>query len=111
MTFDFNTKGKVKITMDGYINDLLAFCERAPGVAKTPAAGDLFEVNSKSDLLNAENKQFYHSTVAKFLYLGKRVRPDLLTAISFLSRRVQSPTEQDLKKLNRLIRYLRGSKE
>ena len=25
----------------------------------------------------------FHSTVAKFLYLGKRVRPDLLTAISF----------------------------
>jgi len=111
MTFDFNTKGKVKITMDGFINDLLAFCERAPGVAKTPAAGDLFEVNSKSDLLNAADKQFYHSTVAKFLYLGKRVRPDLLTAISFLSRRVQSPTEQDLKKLYRLIRYLRGSKQ
>jgi len=111
MTFDFNTKGKVRITMEGFINDLLVFCESAYGVAKTPAAGDLFEVNTKSVMLSEEKKQFFHSAVAKFLYLGKRVRPDLLTAISFLSRRVQSPTEQDLKKLYRTIRYLRGSKE
>ena len=111
MTFDFSTNGKVKITMEGFINDLLLFCERAPGVAKTPAASNLFEVNTKSALLNTEDKKFYHSTVAKFLYLGKRVRPDLLTAVSFLSRRVQSPTEEDLKKLYRTIRYLRGSRD
>jgi hypothetical protein len=63
--------------MEGFINDLLVFCESASGVAKTPAAGDLFEVNTKSVMLSEEKKQFFHSAVAKFLYLGKRVRPDL----------------------------------
>jgi hypothetical protein len=59
--------------------------------------------------------------VAKLLYLAKRTRPEILTAISWLSSRVQSPTEEDLKKLNqvfgylskfihRTLRYLRGGK-
>ena len=111
MTFDFNTRGKVKVTMDGFISDLLEFCERAPGHARTPAASNLFEINKNSAALREADKQFYHSTTAKFLYLGKRIRPDLLTAVSFLSRRVQAPTGEDLKKLYRLIRYLRGSRE
>ena len=37
------------------------------------------------------------------LYPAKRVRDDLLTTISFLSRRVQQPTIQDREKLYRLI--------
>ena len=52
----------------------------------------------------------YHHLVAKSLYLGKRTRPDLLTAISFLSTRIQSPNVDDFKKLGQCLRYLRDSK-
>ncbi len=45
-----------------------------------------------------DEKEYFHSMVAKLLYLAKRVRPDTLTAISFLATRVREPTEQDLAK-------------
>jgi hypothetical protein len=109
MTFDFTENGKVKVTMNGYIHDLLELCKDIEGMAKTPAGNDLFEIDEKSELLSEEKKKLFHSIVAKFLYLGKRVRPDLLTAISFLSRRINAVSEQDMKKLHRLIRYLRGT--
>jgi hypothetical protein len=46
--------------------------------------------------------------VAKLLYLGKRSRPDILTT-AFLSTRVLKATEEDWKKLVKLVRYLRGT--
>jgi hypothetical protein len=38
-----------------------------------------------------------------------RGRPDVLTALSFLCTRVSKPTEQDLQKLSRVFKYLRGT--
>ena len=38
ITLDFSHKGQCKMTMDGYINDLLAFCDDIQGESKTPAA-------------------------------------------------------------------------
>ena len=40
------------------------------------------------------------------MWPAERVRLDMLTVISFLSSRVQAPTEQDWEKLNRLLKYL-----
>ena len=45
--------------------------------------------------------------MAKALYLAKRGRPDILTAVAFLSTRVQNSTEQDMKKLNKLGKCLK----
>ncbi len=50
----------------------------------------------------------------KLMYLAKRARPDVLTAVSYLSTRVQYPNdtnERDITKLWRLINYLRMTKE
>ena len=41
------------------------------------------------------------------MYLAKRVRPDLLVVVSFLTKRVLSPQTDDWKKLVRAIQYLR----
>ena len=109
MTFDFTESQKVKITMNGYIQDLLLYCQDMEGTAKTPAANNLFDIDENSEQLDEKKRQNFHSIVAKLLYLSKRVRPDLLTAISFLSKRVKSATVQDMKKLQRVIRYLRGT--
>ena len=110
MVFDFTVKGKCKITMDGYVKDLLVFFEKITGVAKTPAGDDIFKVNDGEEALDKEKREYYHSGTAKLLYLGKRVRPDLLTAVSFLAKRVQQPTVEDYRKLERVVKYLRGSK-
>jgi hypothetical protein len=57
--------------------------------AKTPAAKHLFAVNEDSEKLSEQLREKFPSIVAKLLYVAKKVRPDILTAISFfLSRRV-----------------------
>ena len=103
-----NRKSNVSIEL--YINDILEEYKRIEGFASTPAKSDLFYIDEKSELLDNKCKEDFHSLVAKVLYPAKRVRDDLLTTISFLSRRVQQPTIQDREKLYRLIRYIRKTK-
>ena len=44
------------------------------------------------------------------LYLSKRVKPECLTAVAFLSTRVEVCDIDDLAKLHRLLGYLRASR-
>jgi len=110
MIFDFNTEGEVHISMDGYVEDFLV--EYAvSGAAPTPAKTDLFEIDPQAEILDDAGRDDFHSRVAKILFVAKRTRPDLLTAVSFLSTRVQSPTTQDLDKLHRLLKYINGTRD
>ena len=81
------------------------------GIASSPATVNLFRIDASSNLLSTGDKEFFHSVVASLLYLSKRVRPDLLLAISFLTTRVQNPTQQDLCKLMRVLKYLNATKD
>ena len=38
-----------------------------------------------------EDAQIFHTIVAKLLFLGKRVRTDILNGIEFLKKRVREP--------------------
>jgi hypothetical protein len=101
--FDFSTSGKVVMSMEDYISNLL---EETPddlikGMASSPASNHLFDVNPNCKKLASESAVLYHHLTAKLLYLSKRTRPDLLTAVSFLCTRVQTPDEDDWKKLGR----------
>ena len=51
--------------------------------------------------------KWFHTHVAKILYLAKRVRPECLTAVAFLSTRVAAPDIGDLARLRRLLGYIR----
>ena len=112
MTFDYTVQGKVKVTMKGYTDDLLMELEEIiEGVSATPAASDLFKINEASERLDKGGKEFYHTFTAKLLYLAKRVRPDILTVVSFLCKRVQEPTVEDMKKLKKVIKYIRHTRD
>jgi hypothetical protein len=110
-TLDFESlPGKVKLTMEGYIMDILRLYE-VRGTAATPATNELFDIDVDAGVLSLKEKDAFHSCVAKLLYLSKRVRPDILTAVSFLTTRVTVPTVQDLNKLDRVLRYLNATPE
>ena len=47
----------------------------------------------------------------KLLYVAKRIRPECLTAVSFLSTRVTKCDEDDVEKLRRLVKYIRKTKD
>ena len=111
MTLDFNTKGKAKIKMIDYLENML---EDLPadmrGVATTPAANYLFDVNTKNPIyLDEEKSGLFHHVVAKTLFLCKRARPDVQTAVAFLCTRVRAPDQDDYKKLTRMMQYLRAT--
>ena len=105
MVFDFSKADKVRISMDKYVEDLLRLYD-VKGKAKTPALPNLLTVNEASEVLCESEREEFHSRVAKLLYLAKRVRPEILPAIIFLTGRVNKATEDDKDKLNRILYYL-----
>ena len=76
---------------------------------RSPATDDLFIVPEDGVPLTEEGKKDFHSDVAKLLYLAKRTRGQILTAVSHLSGRVKEPTEDDRDKLDRVFAYLANS--
>jgi len=77
----------------------------------TPAAYHLFEVNQNCNKLGDNKSKEFHITVAKVLFLCKRSRPDLQPTVTFLGTRVQSPDEDDWKRLLRLLKHLEQTVE
>ena len=81
------------------------------GNSTTPAAKHQFDVNDNSTKLSEEHAIFFRTIVYKLLLLCKRARPDIQTAIAFLTTRVSYPHEDDYKKLTRVIKYLQDTKD
>ena len=81
------------------------------GEAATPAANHLFQVRDDAPKLYPDDAEFYHTTTAQALFLSKRARPDIQTAVAFLCTRVKGPDRDDYKKLARMINYLRATKD
>ena len=107
MTLDFSMPQKVQIQMYDFIDKMLADLPvNMDGTAWTPAADHLFTVNPTPKPLPKETAIMFHHNVAKLLFLCKRARPDLQTAVAFLCTRVKTPDEDDYKKLTQVMRYL-----
>ena len=78
--------------------------------AKTPAAEHLFKINDKCEKLNNKMSEDFHTFTAKNLFICKQARPDIQTAVAFLTTRVKEPDQDDFKKLTRLMTYLKIQK-
>ena len=74
------------------------------GVATTPAADHLFRRRENAIKLSEEQGELFHRVTAQLLFLSHRARPDVRTAVSFLTKRVKAPDEDDCKKLAQTIR-------
>ncbi|MGL4352274.1 MAG: Ty1/Copia family ribonuclease HI, partial [Plesiomonas shigelloides] len=113
MRIDYSEARKVKITMFNYIEKMLKdLPDDMDGSAVSPAPNHLFQVNTENPvLLDKASAEKTHTNIAKLIFLCQRARPDIQTAVSFLSKRVKAPDEDDYKKLRRVMRYLRNTKE
>jgi hypothetical protein len=107
MTLDYSTRGQVKVEMIGYIRSMIESFPEEIGkkIPTTPWSESLFKVNGKSNRLNLELREKSHTIVVKGLFVTKRARQDIQPGIAFLCTRVQHPTEDDWKKLRRMIQF------
>jgi hypothetical protein len=88
MTLDYPEKGKVTIKMLDYLEKMLAdLPDKMDDEAPSPAVKHMFAVNDNQTKVDEEKAQFFHTYVAKTLFLCKRARPDLQTAVAFLCTR------------------------
>ena len=108
--FDYSVPGECKVSMCDYVSDALEEYGTS-GFRATPASEDLFKVDVESPLLAEDKRVSFHSRAAKLLYLALRCRPDILPSVSFLTGRVTSPSEEDWRKLDRLLMYLNSTRE
>ena len=111
MTFDWSKPGKVVIGMTDYVASMVddfSVPFKPADTAPTPAADNLFVPGTSNKLDPVRAKEF-HTFVAKGLFVCKRARPDIHTAIAALTTRVNEPNEDDWKKLIRILKCLNGS--
>jgi len=107
MVLDYSVNCRVQISMGDYVDEMLkSLPEGMAGESSTPAGNHLFTVNPDAVALSTSESDMFHHYVAKLLFLCKRARPDIQTAVAFLSTRVKAPDQDDLKKLGWTMRYL-----
>jgi hypothetical protein len=103
--FVYSVPGEVKITMIPYVKEIIEQFEQYDTSklnANTPAAEHLFKVDDAATSLTQRQATIFHNFVAKCLFMTKRVRPDISTAVAFL----EGPDQDNWKKLVRMIRLL-----
>jgi len=97
----------IEISMKGYIANVLSdWKDTDIREYVKPSDAGLFK--QEDDALYDDPKKF-HRTVAQLLYLCKRARPDIQLPVHYLCTRVKEPTVQDVKKLERVLGYLKGT--
>lgn len=108
MTMNYKDK-KVKIGMKKHILKAInSFEDDITRDASTPATSYLFKTRD-SPKLNESRADNFHSVTVSLLFVSRRSRLDIQTAVAFLCTRVASPDEDDWIKLKRVFQYLRGT--
>ena len=96
MNLKFTKDKKVEINMTPQIKKAIeSFGEVINRKAATPATRDLHVVRENAQQLDEKRSDIFHSVTMKLMYIAKRTRPDIETAIGFLSTRVSKSDIND----------------
>ena len=108
MTIDYSVKNKVKFYIFDYIEQVLSEVDPTliHGPSLTPGTANLFKINNNGVKLTKKDADAFHCNVASLLFLSKRARPDIQTAVAFLCTRVKSTDVDDNIKHGKAMRYL-----
>ena len=99
-------KDGIKITQKGYIEKILKkFNMENANPVETP----IIKSSQNIEPGKAESKFPYRSAVGALMYLMVGTRPDIAYAVGVASRSLENPTEDDIVKVKRIFRYLRGT--
>jgi hypothetical protein len=110
MTLEYSEKVKVKRKMLDYVDKMLTdLPDDMDGESPSPASNHFLTVNDDHIKVDENKAQFFHTYVVNTMFLCKRARQDVQTAVNFLSTRVKSCDEDDYKKLIRMLQFLRAT--
>ena len=110
MILDFTTPGILEIDMSDYIQVILQDTPtNLRGTSMVPAAKHLFTTRSDAPEISSQEQELFHHLTMQLMYLSQRGRPDIRTAVAFLSSRVANPDQDDYMKLGKLIKYLEST--
>ena len=112
MDLDWSCDGVFIVSMIKYLQKIIDdFPEETCATKVTPANDNLFKIreDGEEQLLLEEQTQAYHHTTAQLMFLAMRDRPDVQPVVSFLTKRVRAPDEDDWGKLKNCLKYLKGT--
>ena len=110
INFDFKPDGTVDVEMKDYPKECIKeFPDDISNVVTTPAALHLFKVDDKTNKLSVDKMEIFHRIVAKLLFACKRARPNIQTAVAFLTTRVSKSDDDDWKKLKQCLQFLQST--
>ncbi len=122
MSLYFSHVNQCRVTMIDCIDEIVVAYDKAlsessdgfstvkkkKNAARTSAApDDSFIVDKDAEKLSEEGSMAFHNLVAKTFYVSKHARPDVNTAVAFLTTRVRAPDIDDWRKSSHLMEYLR----
>ena len=106
MNINITEYKKVEIDMkQKMLESIETFGENIEERVTTPASIRLLIANEQSQQIDEEKSKGFHYVVVKLLYIMRRERPDLETAISLLCRRVSKNEVDNWKKLKRVLSW------
>ena len=112
MFLDYGEDGVVQVDMRSYLDTILISLPKEwIGKARSPAAKHLYHTDPNSRKLNEEEADRFHSVTMQLAYMAQRGRPDIRTAVAFLSTRVMNPDVDDQRKLGWVLKYLQSTKD
>ena len=110
MILDFTIPGTLEIDMSDYIQVILQDTPaNLRGASTVPAAKHLFTTHPDAPKLSPQEQELFHHLTMQLMYLSQRGRPNIRTAITFLSSHVSSPDQDDYMKLGKVIKYLEST--
>ena len=110
MILDFTTPGILEIDMSYYIQVIYQDTPaNLRGTSMVPAAKPLFTTRPNAPKINPQEQQIFHHLTMQLMYLSQRGRPDIRTAVAFVSSRVANPDQDDYMKLGKVIKYLENT--
>ena len=107
MTTQFRVK--VLSTIFDYLEDVIveAYEDMKNSHSYYPGNDSLMKVDYNSPSLPTKDTELFHRHVARLSFASKRARPDIKVYVAFLCTRVKVLTEQNYKKLGKVISYLK----
>ena len=110
MILDFTIPGTLEIDMSDYIRVILQDTPaNLRGTSTVPAAKHLFTTCPNAPKVDPQEQELFHHLTMQLMYLSQCGRPDICTAVAFLSSCVSNPNHDDYMKLGKVIKYLEST--